>query len=186
MRHLAAIVSLPLMLELTPAQQRLPEVESVVLACGFVVPPPETLAQWRERADLVIRVRIESQFAFEHVRSELTTDIVTLHEAEVLDVIKGHPRAVAAGAVQQFLQMGGRIARPDHVETQTWNGFPIMPVGTEWVLFLEWNTALSGFTLFYREHGAVQVVDGTVITRQGLLHEWNGRPLVEFLTALTR
>lgn len=168
-----------------PSQESVPERESVVFACGFVVDPPKSLPEWRQRAELVVRAKIVSQEAFEDVRSEWTTDIITAHEALVLDVIKSHPRAVAVGAVQQVLQHGGRIRRPDAWESLTVNGFRPLPVGSEWVMFLEWHARHQGFLPFYREHGAVQVIAGRIATPEGSLHgDWNGRQIEAFLDAL--
>ena len=170
------------------AEQPLPERQSFAWACGWVVAPPETLAGWRDRADLVVHARIDSQSAFEHVRSETVTDIVTMHEAAVLELLKANPRGVGSiGAVQQVLQMGGRIRRKDAYETEIWNAFPPMPVGSEWVLFLKWDAVLHGFALFYREAGAVPIVDGRIAKHDGsLLAEWHGRPAEQFLQAVAR
>ena len=167
------------------APQDVPEHESTVFACGFTVDWPTNLRGWRQGADLVVRVRIESQVAFENSKTEWSSDIVTAHEALVLDLVKGHPRAVAAGAVQQILQMGGRIRRPDGFYRQTWNGVPPAAVGSEWVMFLQWDSRLDGFTLFYRELGAVQIVDGK-IANTGPHQQWNGRPVEAFIKALRR
>jgi hypothetical protein len=178
----------PLPEQESAAEQPLPERQSFTWSCGWVVAPPETLAGWRDRADLVVHARIDSQSAFEHVRSETITDIVTAHEAAVLELFKAHPRSVgSAGAVQQVLQMGGRLRRRDAFETEIWNAFPPMSVGSEWVLFLKWDTPLNGFTLFFQEAGAVAIVDGKIARHRGSVHkEWHGRPVEHFLQALAR
>ena len=104
----------------------------------------------------------------------------------MLTLIKGHPRSVVEGAVQQVIQRGGRSIRPDHILLETWNGFDIMPIGSEWLLFLEWSAALDGFTLFYREHGAVEFKAGRVATPviDSFHREWNGRRAEELLRAM--
>lgn len=181
MRRLFALVCLPLLLGFAPTQEP-PERNTSVWACGFAFKPPENLREWRDRADLVIRVRIDSQTAFEYQRGAGPEHVVTAHEATVLEQFKGDPRAVAAGASQQVLQFGGTLRRPDAILKQTWNGFPPMPVGTEWVLFLEWSTHLNGFMPLLIDHGAVQLVDGKVATK--LRPEWNGKPTEEFLRAM--
>jgi hypothetical protein len=43
-----------------------------------------------------------------------------------------------------------------------------MPVGSEWLLFAEWNPRLNGFTLFYREHGAIEIKGAQVVTSEHL------------------
>ena len=90
------------------------------------------------------------------------------------------------GADQQIIQRGGRSIRPDHILLETWNGFDIMPIGSEWLLFLEWSAALDGFILFYREHGAVEFNAGRVATPtiDSYHSEWKGRPADEFLRAI--
>ena len=186
MRRSLALACLPLLLGLAPAQEALPVRHVIGNACGFVVDPPKTLREWRERADLVIHVRIVSQVSFEHETYRDFPDLMTAHEAEVLTLVKGHPRAVVEGGVQQVIQRGGRTIRPDHILFETWNGFDIMPIGSEWLLFLEWNQDLDGFTLFYREHGAVEFKGGHVATPaiDSYHREWNGRPAEEFLRAI--
>jgi hypothetical protein len=114
------------------------------------------------------------------------TGIVTAHLATVLDVVKAHPRAVSAGAVQEVLQFGGRIRRPDAFETHTVNSFSPLPLGSEWVLFLLWDERLNGFTLLYHQDGAVQIVDGKVAAATGFHRSWDSRPVEEFLQALSR
>ena len=174
------------LLGIAPVQQeQLPERHSFGFACGFPTNPPETLRQWRQRADMVLRVRIERHTAFEHNRSSGDYDVVTALDATVLDVVKGHVRGVAEGASQQIFQMGGRLRRPDHTEVVTWNGFDILPIGSEWVLFLEWNPRMDGFTFFYRELGAVEIKDGKVVA-DGHHAKWNGREVEEFLQAARR
>ena len=61
-----------------------------------------------------------------------------------------------------------------------------MPVGTEWVLFLEWSAHLDGFVPMLIEQGAVQIIDGRVATKATLHSAWNGRPVENFLSALRR
>lgn len=186
MRRSLALACVPLLLGLAPAQQALPVRHVIGNACGFVVAPPKTLKEWRERADLVVHVRILSQVSFEHETHGDFPNLMTAHEADVLTVIKADPRAVVEGAVQQVIQRGGRTMRPDHILLETWNSFDIMPIGSEWLLFLEWSAALDGFTLFYREHGAVEVNAGKVAAPaiDSYHREWNGRPAEEFLRAI--
>lgn len=184
MRRSLVLAFLPLLMGLAPAQQPLPVRYAFGNMCGFTVAPPKTLAEWRDRADLVIHVRVESQSFFEDHAHPHFTDLWTAHEVAVLTLIKGHPRAVAEGAVQQILQRGGRIERTDHILVETWNGFDMMPIGSEWLLFLEWNPRLNGFTLFYREHGAIQIKDGQVATADTYHRVWNGRPAEELMEAL--
>lgn len=184
MRPLILALCLVPLVGLRASTQDLPERRSIVFACGFVVAPPKAPREWRERADAVVRVRIESNVAFEEVRPSWTTNIVTAHDALILDVVKAHPRVVGAGALQQVLQMGGRFRRADAWESQTWNGFPVMPVGSEWILFLQWDSRLDGFTLFYREHGAVQIVGNTLRTHMNLHRDWEGKSVDDFLAAL--
>ena len=66
MRRSLALAFVPLLMGMTPAQENLPVRQVVGNMCGFVVDPPKTLREWRDRADLVIHVRIDSQVAFEH------------------------------------------------------------------------------------------------------------------------
>ena len=185
MRSLLALAFLPLVMGTAPAQQPVPEHHTSVFACGWMVPPPTTLREWRKRADLVILGRIDSQTSFEDAATTFAS-IMTAHEVAVLDVLKGHPRSVAAGAVQQVFQNGGRVRRPEGFFTETWNGFPPMTIGSEWVLFLEWDARLNGFTLLYRQHGAVQILKGSVAAPGTLHSSWTGRPADEFLQAIGR
>ncbi len=187
MRHLIALTCLPFLLGYAPSQDDLPVRQTMVFACGFVVEPPKTPAEWARRADVVMHVRIDSQVGFETSPYGSRIDVMTAHEATVLALVKGHPRAVAEGASQSILQSGGRVRRADHYLLETVNGFDVMPVGSEWVVFLKWDARLNAFTLFYREYGAVRVQDGRIASKKARDHQaWDGRPAGEFLSAVGR
>ena len=186
MRRLVALTLTPLLLGLAPVQEPPPLRYAHGSSCGFVVDPPRTLDEWRERASLVVHVRVESQFSFEDHSHPHFTELATAHNATVLSVIKGHPMAVGEGAVQQILQRGGSRREADHILVEIWNGFDIMPIGSEWLLFLEWNPRLNGFTLFYREYGAIQFEDGFVATETVDRYHgtWKGRPAADLIAAV--
>jgi hypothetical protein len=166
-----------------PVQDSLPERLSITIACGWAVPPPGTLAEWVQRANLVVRVRIDSHHPFDHEQAGGDPTLMMAVEATVLDVVKAHRRGVAEGASQQILQFGGRIRRLDHIEVSMVNGMAILPQGSEWLLFLEWNARLDGFTFFYGELGAVQVEHGKIANWRGA-SAWEGRPIGQLVAAL--
>ena len=160
--------------------------------CGFVISPPTSLAEWRQRADVVMHVRIETQSGFERTvwpplgAAPSFPELFTAHEATVLTLIKGDQRATVEGGLQQILQHGGQQRKADHILIEVMNGFEMMPIGSEWVLFLAWDGALDGFTLFYRENGAVEIRDGKVSASGKYHRSLNGRPVEELIDALRR
>ena len=126
--------------------------------------PPTSLTEWFREADAIVRVRIDSQNAYDdpYSGSEQPT-ILTDLEVTVLDVFKLHPRGVGAGATMTITHLGGTIMRADGPDILIANDFPPPPVGTEWFLFLAWNDKGQQFRIDYLDEGAFQVVDGSVV-----------------------
>jgi hypothetical protein len=158
----------------------------VGIACGLA--PPLSIAEWRERADAIVQVRIDSQIAYDHLIQESDISyVMTAHEATVLDVFKADRRAGAAGSSMTVRQYGGIIRRPDGLHAHHWNRFDIMPPQTEWVLFLSWNDGYGGFEVAHFEHGAFQILGETIVTAGSapFAESWNGQSASAFLASLT-
>jgi hypothetical protein len=201
MRPWAVFVALPLLLAQAPAPAESPVEpppisaprstasqivqEHISLACGPV--RPRAVEEWRKSADAIVHVRIDSQVTYDHEIPTLrSSQVMTAHEATVLDVFKGHPRAGVRGSSMTILQEGGIIARPDGLHRYRTNKLEILPTGSEWVLFLYWNTYLDGFGISHYEDGAFQIVSDTInAPGEGPFHDtWRGRPASAFLAAL--
>ena len=87
-----------------------------------------------------MRVRIDSLVSFDTPGLESYTHISTAYEANVVEVLKAHPRLVGAGASQPLSGPGGSIQRADgSTDTTVGNLMVRLPIGTEWVLFLCWS-----------------------------------------------
>jgi hypothetical protein len=92
-------------------------------------------------SDAVVRVRIDSKssFATPGFESNSYTHITTVYEANVIEVLKAHPRSLGAGA-SQTIYYRGSIQRPDgSTDTLVVTPSPRLAIGTEWVLFLRWH-----------------------------------------------
>jgi hypothetical protein len=111
---------------------------SLTWTCGSS--PPWTLRGWWKDADAIVRVRVDSQYPYDHFTDSSPESIVqTELMVAVLEVFKSHPRAVGAGAAMPILHPGGTLTRADGAETHETNGFPPPANGTEWFLFLRWD-----------------------------------------------
>jgi hypothetical protein len=159
--------------------------EHVSLACGTA--PPATVAKWRRLADAIVHVRVDSQVTYDHEIPTLhSSQVMTAHEVTVLDAFKGDQRAGVAGASMTILQEGGDILRADGIHRYRTNKLDILPVGSEWVLFLYWNSYLEGFGIWGYEDGAFQMMQHTVNTlgHGPFADSWRGQPASAFLEAL--
>jgi hypothetical protein len=64
------------------------------------------------------------------------------------------------------------------------NGFDVLPVGSEWILLLQWDALRNRFNPLADQHGVV-AIDGNVVRPLGILrNQWDARPLEEFEAAL--
>ena len=174
MRRLLALASLPLLMGLAPVQKDLPVRYADTLACGPVRGRPSLAHLWAS-SDLAVHVRIDAQRPFGQeesrtvVRSsnfdapetQVYRTVYTKHEATVLKLLKEHPNGVGEGGSERFIQWGGAIRHDDHILIHRMNHFDILPVGTEWVLFLKWNPDFGAFTLGGQEH-ALPVRNGKI------------------------
>jgi hypothetical protein len=138
---------------------------SLTIACG--PGGPWTLRGWWNEADTIVRVRIDSQAAYDELH-EASDDpwIMTALEATVLEAFKPHPHA-ATGSTMPITHPGGTLMRSDGLETHQTNGFPPPANGTEWFLFLSWREDEQRFWITYLEDGALQVVDGKLVALEG-------------------
>jgi hypothetical protein len=153
-------------------------------SCGS---PFYTLAEGRMAADAIVHVRLDYQVTYDHaVVATGDSEVMTAHEATVLDVFKPHPRAMAAGSSMSILQPGGVIRRHDGLHRHLWNQFETMPAATEWVLFLRWNRHWEGFQVLNYEEGAFQILDAKVAPagRGTFAEKWGGQTSSAFLRAL--
>jgi hypothetical protein len=184
MKGAVPILLLAMPFTLNAAAQERPVLNSFSWSCGMG--PPATVAEWWQRADLIVRVRIDSQFAY---ADQQTLDpVVTAHEATVSEVIKAHPRAVGVGASQTILQFGGTLDNGREIIVHSANGFQILPVGSEWLLFLRWDQYVEGFTPVTFAHGAFQIIDGKLVTPNATVFEktWHARSANALIRALER
>jgi hypothetical protein len=85
-----------------------------------------------------------------------------------------------------ILQEGGDILRADGIHRYRTNKLDILPVGSEWVLFLYWNSYLEGFGIWGYEDGAFQMMQHTVnpLGHGPFAHRWRGQPASALLEAL--
>ena len=167
-----------------PAQSKIVQ-EHISLACGNV--PPASVAEWRNTADAIVHVRIDAQVTYDHEIPTLgSSQVMTAHEVTVLDVFKGDPRAGVAGSSMTILQDGGDILRADGIHRYRTNKLGILPVGSEWVLFLYWNSSLSGFGIVRYEDGAFQIAGDRIKTlgEGDFAEQWRGQLTSAFLAAL--
>lgn len=139
---------------------------TLTTACGSS--GPWTLrGAWRD-ADAVMRVRVDSQFAYDHfVEFRPEPIIQTELEVTVLEVFKSHPQGVGAGASMPILHPGGTLMRADGEEMHETNGFAPPANGTEWFLFLRWDEGEQRFWINYLEDGALQMVGGDLVPVEG-------------------
>ena len=176
MRRLTILVLLPFLAGFTPhefptiaaPESPAPAAEeaaasgsfSFTWACGPA--PPWTLRGWWKEADAIVRVRVDSQFAYDQLELGIDPFILTELEVTVLEVFKHHERAVS-GATMAITHPGGTLMGRNGPETHETNGFPPPPNETEWFLFLRWEKDDQRFWISYLEDGAMQVVDGTLV-----------------------
>jgi len=200
MRRFLALALLVLLMGHAPIQESLPVRYYDIWMCGKTTGPPPTPGDLRRSADLVIHVRIDAQSAFVDEQfvttyrsphfdtpdEELERTVYTTHEATVLALVKAHPNAVVEGASERFIQRGGPMLHTEQKLIERVNGFDVLPVGSEWVLFLSWNPHLGVFSLYNQEH-ALPVRNGKVATEgYGWHTEFHGLPAEEFMEALRR
>ena len=135
---------------------------SLTWVCGSS--DPWTLrGAWKD-ADAIARVRVDSQFAYDHFVEFWPEPIIqTELEMTVLEVFKSHPHAVGAGASLPISHPGGTLMRADGEEMHETNGFAPPTNGTEWFLFLRWDEREQRFWINYLEDGALQVVGGDLV-----------------------
>lgn len=152
-------------------------------SCGS---PFYTLAEGRTASDAIVYVRLDSQVTYDHAIATGDFEMMTAHEATVLDVFKTH-QAMPAGSSMTIVQRGGIARGEDGIHHHhLWNQFEIMPAETDWVLFLRWNSYWGGFQVVNYEEGAFQIVGNTIATagRGRFPEKWRGQTASAFLAAL--
>ena len=158
------------------------------VASWYGIPFEQTSGtDWRAFSDAVVRVRIDSLVSFDTPGLESYTHISTTYEANLIEVLKAHPRLLGAGASQPLTGPGGSIQRADgSTDTTTGNLMVRLPVGTEWVLFLQWSDHADGFLVDNGRVGAFQIV-GEQMRPAGddpWASYWHGRPVESFMDAM--
>ena len=129
--------------------------------------PLDAAGAWKD-ADAIVRVRVDSQFAYDHFAESWPEPIIqTELEVAVLEVFKSHPHAVGPGASMPILHPGGTLTRTDGAETHETNGFAPPANGTEWFLFLAWDDGEQRFWINHLEDGALQVVGDELVPVEG-------------------
>ena len=82
----------------------------MTLACGAV--PPASIAAWWKEADAIIRVRIDSQYAYDRYRywnNEENVDFCQSWRSRSLRYSRRTRSAVAAGATMTITHPGGTL-----------------------------------------------------------------------------
>ena len=167
------------------AEVRKPTHHSVSIACGPA--PGSTIAEWWNISAGIVRVRINSHRTYDrHPDPESRPAIYTELDVTVLDVFKLHPRGTGVGGTMTITHPGGTLERPDAYYVSTANGFRPPPVGTEWMLFLHWDSDPNEFWIFSLQYGAFEIVQGRIApiadSRFGAL--WSGKDAAAFADAL--
>ena len=120
-------------------------------------------------------------------RKSTATFVSTAYEANVIEVLKAHPRLLGAGASQPLSGPGGSIQRADgSTDTTVGNLMVRLPIGTEWVLFLSWSDHVNGFHVDNGRVGAFQIV-GERMRPAGddaWASYWHGRSVESFMDAM--
>jgi hypothetical protein len=146
---------------------------------------------WRAFSDAVVRVRIDSKSSFATPGFESTsyTHITTAYEANVIEVLRAHPRSLGAGASQTIYYPGGSIQHPDgSTDTLVVTPSPRFAIGTEWVLFLSWHADAERFMVDSGILGAFQI-EGERMLPAGddpWASYWRGRPAESFMDAMRK
>ena len=144
---------------------------------------------WRAFSDAVARVRIDSKTSFETpgLENEPYTHVTTAYEANVIEVLKTHPRLLGAGASQTIYYPGGSIQHPDgSTDTLLVARSPNLAIGSEWVLFLSWHEGVEGFMVDNGVVGAFQIA-GERMRPAGddpWANYWHDRPVESFIDAM--
>jgi hypothetical protein len=150
---------------------------------------PQNLWSWNREADAIVHVRVTGQSAFEVPKPTEGYWIYTRHEMTVLEVFRGEP-GINVGPKWSVLQFGGTIMREDGPETHIANRWSPLPVGSEWLLFLEWDRELKAFTIMYMDRGTLQIENGVIGASGGapgwLRRQWSGKKVEEFGSAVRR
>jgi hypothetical protein len=159
------------------------------LSVGIPSDQPRNLLDWHREADAILRIKITGQTAFESHEFDLSPEkywIFTHHDVDVIDVFRGEP-CITVGSGRSIIQIGGTIQRQDGPETQVWNGWSPLPVGTEWIVFLSWEPRRPGFMIMDGDRGTLQIKDGRIVAgnmQWWLGRQWVGKDVAEFATAL--
>ena len=144
---------------------------------------------WRAFSDAVVRVRIDSKTSFETpgLENSSYTHITTGYEANVIEVLKTHPRSLGAGASQTLYYPGGSIQRADgSTDTLLVARSPNLAIGSEWLLFLSWHEGVEGFMVDNGVVGAFEI-EGDRVQPAGddrWAAYWRGRTTESFMDAM--
>jgi hypothetical protein len=126
-------------------------------------------------SDAVVRVRITAQSP--DTDSSMPVGVRQVrHTVTVLDVYERHPE-IAAGSVRELRQS----ARLDQADGQNSSIQEILPVGTEWILGLWWNSRQAAYWIV-NGSSALEVKDGRLVRHSDypLIRKWDGRSVEEY------
>jgi hypothetical protein len=159
--------------------------DTITLHCGS--PAPRSIETFWHAADAVAWIRINQQTVYDHWRlQEDGFPIVTVHDAQLLELFKPHPRLSPDTGAISILQEGGTIERPGLIERASASGSKLLHPHREYVAFLRWSDRWQRWTVEECDLGAVEItaVQGSASGNRHTNETWEARPANELLAIL--
>jgi hypothetical protein len=124
---------------------------------------PRSLPGYRERADAIVRVRLDAA-SIGKVPFDSSIEQWVLHDATVLEVFKSSPD-IASGARISISEWRGDDAPRSGLLTRFFLLFDPLRERTEWIVFLQSQPWRHGYSVVHHEEGAFQIRDGLIVMR---------------------
>lgn len=159
--------------------------DTITLHCG--TPGSRSIETFWPAADAVAWIRVKGQTVYDHWKlQEDLFPIVTVHQAQLLELFKPHPRLSPDTSVISILQEGGTIERPGLIEKASSSGSRFLDVHREYVAFLRWSDRWQRWTVEECDLGALEVTadEGSPTGKRHTNEVWEDRPTNELLAIL--
>jgi hypothetical protein len=167
------------LLALTPsAAEQKPTVEREMRVT--YMPPPPTVGEMVAAADAVVVARyVDATFGIWDDRVPLT-----VHEFEILDVIRAHERLTPPGSRIELELLGGERELSEYIEQVTVRGTRAFFKDRAHVLLLRWLPESEKFELSWGPAAAYEVAGAQVRSLSDAPGRHDGKPMGEFLGEL--
>jgi hypothetical protein len=121
-------------------------------------PLPETWDELLAKADLVATVRLRKGPSLREILVDDAggREIVSVFQADTLELIKNHPRNTSEQSLQ-IMRLGGEVDGPQGRIAYREEGFPDWGTSTVILIFLKWDTRLEGYFPLYGPDGSYEL-----------------------------